>query len=159
MRSCLPSVCRSSLQLFGVLHLHGVKGRILVILASCLCVSGCGGGSTSNGTASSLSGTWQFSASSTLFVGNTTTGTATLTQSGNSVTGTVTLNGSPCATSGTLNGSVSGSTFTFTVQEESQAVTFTGQLNSGFTSASGDYIAPAGGCTNGDQGNWTATKM
>jgi hypothetical protein len=134
-----------------------MRARVLAAMISCGFLLSCGGGTSNSGQ--TVNGNWQFSGTSTVFFGNTTGGTATLTQNGSSVSGTVSLTGTPCATSGSLSGTVSGSTFNFTIQEGSQSVSFMGQLNSVFTEATGTYTAPAGGCTNGDQGNWTATKM
>lgn len=134
-----------------------MTARVLVVVTCSVFLLSCGGGTGNPGQ--TVSGNWQFSATSSIFIDSSTSGSATLTQNGSSVSGTITLSGTPCATSGSLNGTVSGSTFNFTVQEGSQSVSFTGQLNSIFTEATGTYVAPAGGCTNGDQGNWTAIKM
>jgi len=131
--------------------------RVLAAMMCSMFLLSCGGGS--GNSSQTVSGNWQFTSTSMAFFGNGTSGTATLTQNGSSVSGTVTLTGTPCATSGSLSGTVSGSTFNFTLQEGSQSVSFVGQLNSVFTEATGTYTAPAGGCTNGDQGTWTATKM
>ena len=124
------------------------------VVALALFMAGCGG---NNKQTSSLTGNWQLTAHSTVF-GLTVTGSGALSQLGNSVAGQVSLSGTPCATTAAVSGSVSGTTVTLQLQEGSQAVNFTGAANSGFTSISGSYTAPSGGCTNGDSGTWSATK-
>jgi hypothetical protein len=128
--------------------------KILGVTLLCVCLAGCGSGTSSSG---SLSGNWQFTAHSSAS-GETFTGSAPIQQSGSSITGTVTLSGSPCATSATLSGSISGTTVTFQLELGDQPVNFTGTANSNLTSMSGNYTAPSGGCTNGDYGTWSATK-
>ncbi|MGA8540335.1 MAG: hypothetical protein WB566_12605 [Terriglobales bacterium] len=121
-------------------------------------LAGCGISSNSNNSApTNLSGDWQITGHSTLF-DFTATGSAVLQQSGTSVTGTTTLTGTPCATAATVSGSVSGTALTLQIEEGAQPVNFTGAVNSAGTSASGNYTAPSGGCTNGDYGTWSATK-
>jgi len=133
--------------------------NILGIMLLCACIARCGSSSSSGSSPNmNVSGDWQFTGHSTLF-DLTDTGSAVLQQSGNSVTGTVTLSGTPCATSATVSGSLSGTAFTFQLEEGNQAVNFTGTVNSASNSASGNYTAPSGGCTNGDYGTWSATKI
>lgn len=79
-----------------------------------------------------------------------------LAQSGDSVIGQASLSGSPCAASAPITGVVLGSTFTFQLQEGAQTVNFNGVLDSSFSSVSGTYASPSGGCTNGDYGTWAA---
>lgn len=67
--------------------------------------------------------------------------------------------GTPCARAAALTGAVNGTTFNFQLQEGSQAVSFTGTVASNGASAAGSYTAPSGGCTNGDAGTWTASKV
>jgi hypothetical protein len=133
-----------------------MKKTLAVLVGSFFLVS-CGGGSMNNSPSSSptLTGAWQFTATSTAF-GLVVTGDGTLQQSGTSVTGEVTLSGTPCATDAALSGSVSGTAVTFQLQENGQPVNFTGTTNAGFNSMSGSYTAPSGGCTNGDFGTWSA---
>ena len=131
---------------------------VCLLNVACLCfLVGCGGGGKSSSP--SMSGHWTFSSIPTgVPFPAIQTATGTLTQNGSSVTGTLTLAGFACAKSGALTGTVSGNTLSLQLDENGQSVTFTGRLNSTFDSASGSYIAPSGGCTNGDSGLWTATK-
>jgi hypothetical protein len=123
---------------------------------ACLCFfAGCGGGKLSS---PNMSGRWTFSATPSVAFPATETGTGTVAQNGNSVTGTLALTGFPCATSAAISGTVNGTTLSFQFNENGQSVTFTGKANSSFTSASGRYFAPSGGCTNGEVGLWVATK-
>jgi hypothetical protein len=136
---------------------------IQAIALFCLAVLlGCGGysggGMTGMTSTPSVAGNWQFTGRSTVS-SMTFTGTGALQQNGSTVTGTITLNGSPCAMTAPLSGTVMGTTFTFQLQEGSQPVNFNGTLNSTYGSASGNYTSPSGGCTNGDMGTWTATRM
>ena len=133
--------------------------RPVITLVLCALTVGCGGGTMNSSSGSAnFTGTWQFTGDSTAFV-LTFTGNGSLQQSGNSVTGQLSLSGSPCATSAALNGRANGTGLTFQLQEGNQAVSFTGTADSSFSSASGNYTAPAGGCLNGDMGTWTATKV
>lgn len=128
-----------------------------ITIALLVSLLGCGGGSLSSAPPT-VNGTWQLVGKSSVF-NVTVTGTGTLAQSGKSVTGTLTLSGTPCATTAPLSGTISNNAFTFQVTEGTQPVSFTGTLNSSFTSASGTYAAPTGGCTAGDSGTWSATKQ
>lgn len=130
-----------------------MKEILAIVLISVFCV-GCG---SSKNTSSNLTGNWQITANSTAF-GLTATGSGALQQNGSAITGQITLSGTPCATSATLSGTSSGTAVTLQLQEGSQPVNLTGTTNPGFTSMSGGYTAPSGGCTNGDFGTWTATK-
>ncbi len=104
-----------------------------------------------------LSGTWQFVIHSNS--GTTATGTGTLTQNGTSLTGQLALSGAPCATTAAFTGAISGTTLNFQLQEGNQPVVFTGSVSVNGTSGSGHYAASSGGCTNGDTGTWSATKI
>jgi len=107
--------------------------------------------------APNFTGTWQFTADSVFNL--TFTGSDALQQSGNSLTGQIALSGSPCATSASLDGAATGTNVTFQLHLNGQAVNFTGKADAAFSSASGSYTAPSGGCLNGDRGTWTATKV
>jgi len=124
-----------------------------VTLLFAVCALGCGGSSSNSQI--NIAGNWSFSSQSSLVV---VTGSGTIQQNGNALSGQVTLNGTPCATSATLTGTISGNTVNFQLQEGSQAVSFTGTVTANGTGISGTYTAPIGGCTNGDSGNWAATK-
>jgi uncharacterized protein (TIGR03437 family) len=116
----------------------------------------------------SVAGSWSFLAQSSIYTvlncqsGGCTTVPAQfsaagiLTQNGNSFSGTLTISGTACATSAGITGSLSGDNFTASVNENGQIVTFTGTVSG--NSATGSYTTPSGGCTNGDQGIWTATR-
>jgi len=130
-----------------------LKNILAGVLLGSLFLASCGGKSSSP----TLSGTWQLTAVSTTFV-LTVTGNGTIQQNGSSVTGQLTLSGTPCATTAALSGNISGTTVTLQLQENGQAVNLTGTANANFSSLSGNYTAPSGGCTNGDSGTWSATK-
>jgi hypothetical protein len=117
----------------------------------------CGGGSSgsSSSTPANVAGTWSFSSTSAAF-GTTYSGTASLQQNGSSLTGTTSLQNDPCGTQPSLAGTVTGSDVAFNLLEGSQSVAFQGVLSG--STLSGSYTAPAGGCTNGDHGSWTATR-
>jgi hypothetical protein len=105
-----------------------------------------------------MAGKWQITGHSTKFPLDVT-GTGTLQQSGNSVSGQVGLSGTPCALTARLAGMVSGTSFNFQLQEGVQLVSFAGVITSNGNAVSGTYMAPSGGCTNGDVGTWTANKV
>jgi hypothetical protein len=113
-----------------------------------------------------LAGVWQFTSHSNTF--NTAeTGSGSVQQNGTAVSGTLTLSGTPCSIDAFLSASVSGNVVTGQLQEGAQAVSITGTVYgdaSAFTSPTGGltitgtYTSPSGGCLNGDQGTWSATK-
>lgn len=76
----------------------------------------------------------------------------------NSFTGTLSNLQPACASSAALNGNVNRTHVTFSLNENGQSLNFdgsisaTGQLN-------GTYTSSSGGCTNGDSGTWTATRI
>jgi hypothetical protein len=121
------------------------------------CGGGGGGGSSQSGTVLNLAGNWQASTSSKL--GYNTFLSGTLTQTGNQISGSMTISGSPCALSGMLSGTVSGSSVTLSLTEGSQMVSLSGTAAPDGNSMTGTYQAPPGGCTNGDSGTFTATRI
>jgi len=136
-----------------------MKSIMAVAALVLMLVSGCNNNLNQTGSVN-LTGNWTISAQSTVFNGLVVSGTGTLQQSGSNVSGNFTLSGTPCATAVALSGTLNGTTFTFQLAEGSaQTVNFTGTVATNGTSASGTYTAPSGGCTNGDTGNWSATKM
>ena len=120
------------------------------------------------GPPSSVAGYWSFLAQSSIYTvlncqsGGCTTVPAqfsaagTLNQNGNSFSGTLTISGSPCVSSANMTGSISVNSLNASLNEGGQIVMFTGTITG--SSASGNYVTPAGGCTNGDYGVWTATR-
>ncbi len=131
---------------------------VLLVTALLLAtITGCGGLSLQSPVILNLSGTWQFVIHSNS--GTTATGSGTLVQNGTSLSGQLALSGAPCATTAAFTGEISGTTLHFQLQEGSQAVLFSGSVSVNGTSGSGNYAAPSGGCTNGDMGTWTATKI
>jgi len=134
-------------------------GASLISISLVLLAVGCGGGGSSSQSAAvlNLAGTWQASTNSKL--GFNTFLAGTLTQTGTQISGTLTIGDSPCATSGTLSGSVSGSTVTLSLMEGSQSVSLTGTVTPDGNSITGTYQAQSGGCTNGDSGTFTATRV
>jgi hypothetical protein len=134
------------------------------VLFLCECLAACGSSSATNLTAN-----WRFTFKSSAN-GDTYNGTASLTQSSAPVTsqgagglermlgGSISFTNNPCATTAPLSGTISGSNVILTATESGQSVSLTGNVNSTFTAMSGDYTAPAGGCTAGDFGSWTASR-
>ena len=131
--------------------------KTVLMLALLGSLIGCGSGNNSS-SGGPLTGQWQITAHSQAF-SETSTGNGSIQQNGNSITGNLTLSGSPCATSASLSGSISGLNVTLNINEGGQQVTLTGVVNSAYSSISGNYTAPSGGCTNGDFGTWSASKM
>ena len=105
-----------------------------------------------------LTGYWTFTAQSNVY-GFQSSASGQLTQSGNTISGQLSLSGTPCATSAAASGTVSGSALSMTLNENGQLVTFSGSVSSDGNSASGTYVAPSGGCTNGDSGTWAGTRQ
>ena len=132
--------------------------RRVVTLVLCALAVGCGGGTMNSVSGSNFAGKWQFNGKSTTF-GVTVTGSGTLAQNGNALTGQLSLSGSPCAGTAALTGTAAGMGVMFQLQEGGQAVSFTGKADSSFSSMSGTYTAPSGGCADGDVGTWTATRV
>jgi hypothetical protein len=104
-----------------------------------------------------LSGYWTFAAQSSVYAFESEA-SGQLTQSGNNISGQLSLSGTPCASSAALSGTVSGNSLSMTLNENGQLVTFSGSVSSDSNSASGTYVAPPGGCTNGDYGTWSGVK-
>jgi hypothetical protein len=127
------------------------------MLALLLAVSCGGSGSNDPSPTPSMTGTWTFTSNSQIYE-SIVSGSATLQQNGNTITGNATLVGSPCATSASITGTLYGNSLSMQLNENGDTVTFTGKLDSTFTSASGSYSASLG-CTNADQGTWTASKQ
>jgi hypothetical protein len=136
--------------------------RLLTSLVLILCVvlSGCSGGSGSGGSQNAqpinLAGNWQASTISNL--GYNTFLWGAINQTGGQFSGTMNISGSPCAVSGTLSGSVNGLNVTVSLLEGTQTVSLTGTASADGNSMTGTYQAPAGGCTNGDSGTFSATR-
>jgi hypothetical protein len=113
-----------------------------------------------------LAGTWQFTSQSEIS-NIVVTGSGVVQQNGSVFSGTLNLIGSPCADAVQLSGSVSETTMSGQLQEGAQAVNLTGTIYGNlsiFTSptggltVTGTYKSPSGGCLNGDQGTWSASK-
>jgi len=128
-------------------HSAGLAILLLTLL-------GCG--SSSLPSMQTVNGTWNFELTSSAIGGTSYTGSAKLSQIGNTVKGTVTFTHAPCATSTSLVGTVNGLDVSFQITEGSQVVTLIGTINSVYSSMSGTYTAPPGGCLNGDWGSWAA---
>lgn len=130
----------------------------LLVLILCLGLSGCsgGGGSSQSAQVLNLAGNWQANTTSNL--GFNTFLSGTLAQTGNQISGTMSISGSPCATSGTLNGTVTGRSVTLSLTEGAQSVSLSGTASVDGNSMTGTYQAPAGGCTSGDSGTFSATR-
>ncbi|MGC1684473.1 MAG: hypothetical protein WA734_02525 [Candidatus Acidiferrales bacterium] len=133
----------------------------IAILFGSLCVlNSCGGGgNNSTGGGSSVinvAGNWQFTVSSTVF-GGSETATGEITQKGSSLSGA--LSGLNCAQTANLAGSLSGTSINATLDENGQSVSLKGTVSSDGNSGTGTYIAPDGGCTNGDAGTFVGQRL
>jgi len=128
-------------------HSAGLSILLLTLL-------GCGNSSLTS--LQTVNGTWNLELTSSATDGTSYTGSAKLGQVGNAVTGTVTFTHAPCATSGSVSGTVDGSNVSFRITEGSQEITLIGTINTVYSSMSGTYAAPPGGCLNGDYGSWAA---
>lgn len=127
-------------------------GVLLVVL------SACGGGGNSSTAPVNMAGNWQFTGNSTTF-GYTFTATGQVNQTKSSISGTLSLSGSPCAQTAEFSGSLSGTSLSVTANESGQNVSFTGTVSADGNSLSGTYAAPSGGCTNGDTGTWSGSRV
>jgi hypothetical protein len=132
----------------------------LTLLGLLLCVAGCGGNPASPppSSYSNMTGEWRVTGVSQKFAGARGSGTASLTQSGSSISGTYNTTGG-CANTSAITGSVTGNSLSLQVDENGQVASWTGTVNSTFTSASGTFAAPSGGCADGDFGTWSATRQ
>jgi hypothetical protein len=128
-------------------------GVLLVFLSACG-----GGGNSSNSTPVNIAGNWQFMGNSTRF-GYTFTATSQINQTGSSISGTLNLSGSPCAQTADFSGTLNGTSLNATVNESGQNTLFTGTVSTDGNSLSGTYTAPSGGCTNGDAGTWSGSRI
>ena len=116
-----------------------------------------------------INGDWQLTAHSTVF-GLTFTASGYITQTANQITGYLTISGSPCVPITNIGGSwytpqsafsgtvSSAGVLNATLDENGQLVSFSGTVSADGNSVSGTYMAPSGGCTNGDRGTWTAAR-
>jgi uncharacterized protein (TIGR03437 family) len=105
-----------------------------------------------------LTGYWTFTTQSSVY-GFQSGASGEVTQSGNNISGQLSLSGTPCATSAAVSGTISGSSLSISLDENGQLVTFSGTVSGGGNSASGTYLAPPGGCTNGDSGTWAGNRQ
>jgi hypothetical protein len=112
---------------------------------------------SSSATPINIGGNWSFSTTSSKFVGQTTI-SGTIAQNGSNITGSLNISGSPCAQAGSFAGTLNGNSISASLNENGQTVTLAGTVSADGNSASGNYTAPAGGCTNGDLGTWAGTK-
>jgi uncharacterized protein (TIGR03437 family) len=104
-----------------------------------------------------FTGYWTFAAQSSVY-GFQSGASGQVTQNGNTISGQLSLSGTPCAGSAAASGTFSGNSLSMTLNENGQLVTFSGTISSDGNSASGSYVAPPGGCTNGDHGTWSGVK-
>src|SRR5271170_7679987 len=119
--------------------LEGKKARMryaqsLGLVVALVFIVACGGSSSH-----SLSGSWQFTLTSSTSPGNAYTGSTTLNQSASGISGTVAFANNPCASVALITGLISGSNVNFQITEGDQVVTLNGTINSAFTSMSGTY--------------------
>jgi uncharacterized protein (TIGR03437 family) len=105
-----------------------------------------------------LTGYWTFTAQSSVY-GFQSEASGQLTQSGDNISGQLSLSGTPCASLAVVSGTVSGLSLSMNLNENGQLVTFSGSVSSDGNSVSGSYVAPPGGCTDGDSGTWAGTRQ
>jgi hypothetical protein len=105
-----------------------------------------------------VSGNWQITARSSIYKIQTSSA-GQITQTGTSVYAQFNITGSPCSSFGAGNGTITGLQFNLTLNEAYQLVQFSGVTSSDGSSASGTYSAPLTGCTNGDRGTWSGTRI
>ena len=150
-----------------------VRGVALLLT---VCMVGCGGSEYRFGNdrrLPNLSGMWNFTATSQT-MSQQYQGAANLAQTNLGLQGIVNLLFDYCAPSATAGGSLtpnpsfdSSSVTSYdvqiTLQENvagggTQQVNLTGSASADGTRMSGTYTVPAGSCTTGDTGTWTAEK-
>jgi len=119
-------------------------------------------GPPSNPSSHSISGNWQFSATSAVLKGSPSAKLAgSITQSGSSLVGAVHVDGWSCFDQGaaiSLTGNLTDGKLSLTsTSVDGQVLTFTGSITQkiGFPDAFTGSYAITGGCTSGDQGNAT----
>jgi hypothetical protein len=113
-----------------------------------------------------ISGAWQITGESSVLTVN---GgplpfflSGQISQVGSQLSGNFGVTGTPCGTGATIGGSVSSTgqlnaTITYS-NFSGQAVSFAGVVSLDGYSASGTYVAPATGCSDGDYGVWSGTR-
>jgi hypothetical protein len=113
-----------------------------------------------------LNGNWTITMNSRVLklaswgIGSVSTASGTLTQSGAFLSGTLSLSGTSCATSGAVHGTiVESGQVDITLEQNGQPVHLSGTVSSDQHSASGSFTAADDGCTDGDQGMWSATRV
>lgn len=129
---------------------------VILYIALCGCGSGNGSGGSQTAQAVNLAGNWEASTISNL--GYDTFLSGAINQTGTQLSGTMNISGSPCAVSGALSGSVNGLKVTMSLLEGTQSVSLAGTASADGNSITGTYQAPAGGCTNGDSGTFSAAR-
>ncbi len=134
-------------------------GRDRDFMKPCAIAILCAGALLAQTTVPNVAGKWSVSATSAIYP-LSFQAAVPVSQSGGSISGQATFSGSPCAQSGAMSGTVStNGSVTFTLNENGQIVSFSGKVGADGHSANGTYTAPAGGCTNGDSGVWSATGL
>jgi len=137
-----------------------MRNRMLLAAALTWLLASCGGGSGSgSGSNGPFTGNWQIGASSSLHDNVQAFNlSGALQQTSNSISGEMSVSGSPCATSASVLGTATGNALNVQLNFNGQTVNLEGQLTSP-TSALGTWQAPAGGCEDGDFGDWSGTKQ
>lgn len=136
---------------------HAFEKAALGVLLGFLSACG-GGGGNSNTTAVSIAGNWQITVSSTKF-DSSGTASGQINQTGSSVSGTLSLSGTPCAQTAAFSGTLNGTSLNATLNESGQNVSLTGTVTTDGNSGNGAYTTPSGGCTNGDAGTWSGSRV
>jgi hypothetical protein len=127
-------------------------GKICTVLIAFLLGTVALAGQTIN-----LAGTWLFNVRSSL-TGAVLSGTGTISQNGTSISGSVTLVGNPCAAVAPISGVITGTAVALDLNENGQISAITALASSDGSSIQGTYIAPTGGCTQGDYGVFGGVK-
>ena len=134
-----------------------------VLLLAAL-IAGCGGKSNSvppPPSTAQIQGKWSGVATSS--TGATATADADLQQAGSSVFSTAgnntQINGRCATPSDSMSGQITGNSVAIIVTEGGQHVNLNGTVSADGQSMSGTYTSDAGGCTQGDTGTWTASKI
>jgi hypothetical protein len=110
-------------------------------------------GSTPDGDATGIEGTWNGSFASEL--GATGTFVVEFTQNGDQIVGEIDIQGSTCISHGDIAGTLSGDDIAFGAVEGVVTITFTGTLDGDHLE--GEYQAPDEAC-GPDSGEWEADR-
>lgn len=106
-----------------------------------------------------ISGHWQMVATSDVYGLHVPLDGVLSMAPGDRISGTLSVSGSPCATTAVITGTVASGRIAADLQEGQQSVAFVGTVSNDGSSASGTYTSPVGGCTAGDRGTWSGSRI